>query len=36
METLSRWFFEKTGATSDRGAVLYLTSAGTVSRLSIL
>jgi UDP-2,3-diacylglucosamine pyrophosphatase LpxH len=36
METLSRWFHEKTGATSDRGAVLYLTSAGTVSRLSIL
>jgi len=36
MEHLSRWYFEKTGATSDRGAVLYLTSGGVVSRLSIL
>ena len=36
METLSRWFHERTGATSDRGAAFYLTSAGRVSHMTII
>lgn len=36
MEHMSRWFFEKTGATSDRGAAFYLTSAGRVSHMTII
>ena len=36
MEHLSRWYFEKTGATSDRGAAFYLTSAGRVSHMTII
>lgn len=36
METLSRWYHEKTGATSDRGACFYLTQGGAVSRLTII
>lgn len=36
MEHMSRWFHEKTGATSDRGACFYLTSGGQVSRLTIV
>ena len=36
MEHLSRWYFEKCGATSDRGAAFYLTSAGRVSHMTII
>lgn len=36
MEHMSRWFHEKTGATSDRGAAFYLTSAGRVSHMTII
>lgn len=36
MEVMSRWYHEKTGSTSDRGGVLYLTRAGVVSHLSIV
>lgn len=36
METMSRWFFERTGATSDRGAAFYLTSGGRVSHVTIV
>lgn len=36
MEHMSRWFHEKTGATSDRGAAFYLTQAGRVSHMTII
>ena len=36
MENMSRWFHERTGATSDRGAAFYLTSAGRVSHMTII
>ena len=36
METMSKWYHEKTGATSDRGAAFYLTSGGRVSHVSII
>lgn len=36
MEVMSRWFHERTGATSDRGAALYLTAGGAVSHMTIV
>lgn len=36
MEHMSRWFHDKTGATSDRGACFYLTSGGAISHLTII
>lgn len=36
MEVMSRWFHERTGATSQRGAACYLTRGGVVSRVSIV
>lgn len=36
MENMSRWFHDQTGGTSDRGACVYLTEAGVISRLSIV
>lgn len=36
MEIMSRWFHEKTGSTSQRGAAAYLTRGGVVSRVSII